>query len=48
MVKDRVIAALKQQRFAEKMKKETELLKKKATIKIEEKDLITAKPDQAK
>jgi peptidyl-prolyl cis-trans isomerase C len=34
-VKDRVIAALKQQRFAEKMKKQTELLKQKASITIE-------------
>ena len=34
-VKDRVVAALKQQRFAQKMKQETELLRKNADIKIE-------------
>jgi len=34
-VKDRVMAALKQQRFVEKMKQETDLLKKNADIKIE-------------
>ncbi|WP_292658669.1 peptidyl-prolyl cis-trans isomerase [Nitratifractor sp.] len=34
-VKDRVIATLKQQRFVEKMKQETDLLKKNADIKIE-------------
>jgi len=35
-VKDRVIGALKQQRFAQKMKQETELLKKNASITIQD------------
>ncbi len=42
-IKDRVIAALKQQRFAEKMKQETDLLKKNADIKIEGSDTAKGK-----